>query len=145
MVEDVPDAPHQLHGAPVVRVLQRERKPEPGTGQGHPQPHSPCLQHPIHLQLRGVVPQLDLEQETVLAHLVVCLLLQLLDQPLQQLRRLHVLLGVVEVDGVPAHTEQSGAIGAAQHGASQRWVLPSPAPRRDPLPYHAWLSIHCDR
>lgn len=59
------------------------------------------------------MPQLDLQQEAIFAHLVVCLLLQLLDQPLQQLRRLHVLLGVVEVDGVPVCAEQSGGVRAA--------------------------------
>lgn len=48
------------------------------------------------------MPQLDLQQEAVLTHLVVCLLLQLLDQPLQKLCCLHILLGIVKVDGVPA-------------------------------------------
>lgn len=84
------------------------------------------------------MPQLDLQQEAVLTHLVVCLLLQLLDQPFQKLGRLHILLGVVKVDGVPVcRSEQcqgSCTLGQPQH------------PREGhTLTYHAWLSIHCDR
>ena len=54
-----------------------------------------------HLELAGVVAELDLEQEAVLAHLVLGLVLQLLDEAVQQTLGLELLLGVLQVYGVP--------------------------------------------
>lgn len=54
-----------------------------------------------HLELRGVVPQLDLQQEPVFPHLVLRLLLQLLHQALQELGGLVLVLVIFWIDGIP--------------------------------------------
>ena len=50
-----------------------------------------------HLELRGIVPQLDLQQKPIFPHLVFCLLLQLLHQALQELGGLNVLLWIIKI------------------------------------------------
>lgn len=50
-----------------------------------------------HLELRGIVPQLDLQQKAIFPHLVFCLLLQLLHQALQELGGLNVLLWIIKI------------------------------------------------
>lgn len=47
------------------------------------------------------MPQLDLQKEPVFPDLVLCLLLQLLHQALQELGGLGPVLGIVQVDGIP--------------------------------------------
>lgn len=54
-----------------------------------------------HLELRGIVPQLDLQQKPIFPHLVFCLLLQLLHQALQELGGLASILGIVQVNSIP--------------------------------------------
>lgn len=54
-----------------------------------------------HLELSGIVPQLDLQQKPIFPHLVFCLLLQLLYQALQELGGLASVLGIVQVNSIP--------------------------------------------
>lgn len=62
------------------------------------------------LELAGIVSQFDLQQEAVLSHLVLRLVLQLLDQAVEQPFGLELLLRVLQVYGIPAHTrtDQTG-------------------------------------
>ena len=53
--------------------------------------------HRTHLELRGIVPQLDLQQKPIFPHLVFRLLLQLLHQALQELGGLNVLLWIIKI------------------------------------------------
>lgn len=50
-----------------------------------------------HLELCGIVPQLDLQQKPIFPHLVLRLLLQLLHQALQELGGLNVLLWIIKI------------------------------------------------
>lgn len=60
-----------------------------------------CWFNLSHLELAGVVSQFDLEQEAVLSHLMLSLVLQLLDQAVQQTLGLKLLLGVLQIDHIP--------------------------------------------
>lgn len=50
-----------------------------------------------HLQLGGIVAQLDLQEKAIFPHLVLGLLLQLLHQALQELGGLNVLLWIIKI------------------------------------------------
>lgn len=61
-----------------------------------------------HLELRGIVPQLDLQQKAIFPDLVFCLLLQLLHQALQELGGLASVLGIVQVNSIPWDVKKKG-------------------------------------
>lgn len=61
-----------------------------------------------HLELRGIVPQLDLQQKPIFPHLVFSLLLQLLHQALQELGGLASVLGIVQVNSIPWDVKKKG-------------------------------------